>query len=365
MRRRLYALYTGLALLAPPAMAAPPVTAPGGYTAPLTPFGQPDLQGDWTNATLTPFLRSKALGTRAAYTSEEALALERGARSQVKEALKPTDPKATVKDLPYDCGKGFKGVDCGYNAFWTDSGDRLIRIGGEARTSIVTDPADGQLPLMTPEGKVRAFRRMAAFRSGPHAYDNPESRSLGERCITSFGSSAGPPMLPLLYNNNYQIIQTPDSVAIVVEMVHDVRVIRLNGVHAPASVRTWMGDSIGRFEGKTLVIETTNIRQEQAMFGFGSDAMSVVERLTRISPREILYQFTVTDPKTYTRPFSGELVFSATKGPLYEYACHEGNYALPHILAGARAKEKQGLPYDVDPKGKTAEVGAGGEGGGA
>jgi hypothetical protein len=334
------------------------------YAAPVTSFGQPDLQGDWSNATLTPFMRDKALGVRGAFTPEEAAALERGAKAQAKEGLKPTDPKATIKDLPYDCGKGFKGVDCGYNAFWTDSGDHLIRVGGQPRTSIITDPIDGQLPPMTSEGKVRAFKRMAAFRSGPHAYDNPESRSLGERCITSFGSSAGPPMLPLLYNNTYQIVQTPDAVAIVVEMVHDVRVIRLKGGHAPAAVRTWMGDSIGRFEGQTLVVETANIRPEQAMFGFGSDQMSTVERLTRISPREILYQFTVTDPKTYLRPFSGELIFSATKGPLYEYACHEGNYALPHILAGARAKEKQGLPYDVDPQGKPAETGPGGEGGG-
>ena len=331
--------------------AAPTTSATGGYQVPMTSFGQPDFGGDWNNATLTPFIRPKAYGARLTMTPEEAAKIEKGEAVQRTEGLKPTDPKLKIKDLPYDCGKGFKGVDCGYNGFWTDSGNYLIHIDGQARTSIITDPPTGQLPPMTPEGQVRGLKFLSALRGkGPHAYDNPESRSLGERCITSFGSSAGPPMLPLLYNNNYEIVQTPDSIAILVEMVHDVRVIKLNGQHAPSNIRSWMGDSIGHWEGKTLVIETTNIRHEQAMYGMGSDEFKVMERLTRISPQQILYQFTVTDPKTYKQPFSGEETFNATKGPIYEYACHEGNYALPHILAGARAKEKQGLPYDVDVK---------------
>jgi hypothetical protein len=344
---------SALALSATASHAAPatPASANGGYQVPMTSFGQPDFGGDWNNATLTPLVRPKVLGMRLTLTPEEAAKIEKGEASAKTEGLKPTDPKLKVKDLPYNCGKGFKGVDCGYNAFWTDSGDHLIHIDGLARTSIINDPPTGQFPPMTPEGQARAMKIFSAARGkGPHAYDNPESRSLGERCITSFGSSAGPPMLPLLYNNNYEIVQTPDSIAILVEMVHDVRVIKLNGQHAPSNIKSWMGDSIGHWEGKTLVIETTNIRREQALYGMGSDEFKVVERLTRISPQQILYQFTVSDPKTFKQPLSGEETFNATKGPIYEYACHEGNYALPHILAGARAKEKQGLPYDVDVK---------------
>lgn len=339
------------------------------YEPPTTAFGQPDLQGTWSNATLTPFAREAKYGERLTLTPQEAAQIEQSNDALNKEGLKPTDPKATINDLPVDCGRGFKGVDCGYNSFWVDPGNRLIRIDGQPRASILTSPANGQTPPMTPEGQARAAKAFRAFRGSPHAYDNPENRSLGERCITSFGSSAGPPMLPLLYNNNYQITQSPDSMAILVEMVHDVRIIRFGGRHPPADIRTWMGDSIGHWEGKTLVIDTTNIRQEQAMYGVGSPDFHVVERLTRIAPDRILYRFTVDDPKTYTQPFSGELTFNATKGPLYEYACHEGNYALPHILAGARAKEKAGLPYDEPVKagadGRPADTSTppGGEGG--
>jgi hypothetical protein len=165
-------------------------------------------------------------------------------------------------------------------------------------------------------------------------------RSLGERCILSFGSSAGPPMIPLLYNNNYQIVQTKDSVVILVEMVHDARVVRLNSKHRPASVRTWMGDSIGWWEGETLVVETTNFRPDQS-FRASSQNLKVTERFTRVDPNQVLYRFTVEDPDTFTRPFSGEVAMNATGEKIYEYACHEGNYALPGILAGARAQEQE------------------------
>lgn len=346
-----------LALVSAAAMAALCLAAPAlardkaAYAAPKTAFGQPDLEGTWTNATLTPFTRDKAAyGSRLTMTPEEAAKIEKTNDAAIKDGLKPTDPKLTIKDLPVDCGRGFKGVDCGYNSFWTDPGTRLMRINGEPRTSIVVEPADGQMPAFTPEGAARAAQRFARGRGNPHAYDNPENRSLGERCITSFGSSAGPPMLPLLYNNNYQIVQAPDQIAIVVEMVHDTRIIKLNGQHQPAGMRSWMGDSVGRWEGDTLVVETTNIRPEQALFGIGSDQFTVVERFTRIAPDKIFYQWTVTDPKTFKAPMKGEETLSATKGPVYEYACHEGNYALGHILAGARAKEKAGLPYDEEVK---------------
>ena len=172
---------------------------------------------------------------------------------------------------------------------------------------------------------------------------------MGERCLLSFGSSAGPPMLPNGYNNNvYQIVQTKDAVLIEVEMVHDTRIVRLNAKHHPSNLKTWLGDSIGRWEGDTLVIETINMRPEQGLRGGGSDRTKVTEWLTRVGPNKIHYKFTIDDPGTYTQPVSGEVAFNATKGPVYEYACHEGNYAMEGILAGARAAEKAGKPAERD-----------------
>jgi hypothetical protein len=328
-----------LACALAPAAAAAPAPA-GAYHAPRTAFGQPDLQGAWTNATITPFERDKKYGDRLALTDQEVKALEGDNAALVAEGAKPTDPNAKVTDLPTNCGRGFTGVDCGYNSAWVDPGTRIIDLGGVKRSSILVAPADGHLPPMTKEAAARMQARFASLRRGN--FDNPENRSLGERCILSFGSSAGPPMLPLLYNNNYQIVQTADEVAIEVEMVHDVRHIRLAGAHPPASVRLWMGDSIGHWEGDTLVVETTNMRPEQNFRG-ASVGSKIVERFTRVAPDQIKYSFTVDDPQVYTAPYTGEVALNATKGPIYEYACHEGNYALPGILAGARAEEKEAL----------------------
>jgi hypothetical protein len=169
--------------------------------------------------------------------------------------------------------------------------------------------------------------------------DGPEMRSLGERCLMSFGSSAGPPMIPLLYNNNYQIVQTKDAVVILVEMVHDARVVRLNAQHKPDSIRQWMGDSIGRWDGDTLVVETVNLRPEQRFNG-ATDKVKFTERFTRIAPDQISYQFTIEDAAVWDKPWGGEVAMNKSKDNLYEYACHEGNYALPGILAGAREEER-------------------------
>jgi hypothetical protein len=316
------------------------VAAPATYHAPRNAFGQPDLQGNWTNATITPFERDKKYGERLALTDQEVKALEGDNAALVAEGNKPTDPNAKVTDLPTNCGRGFTGVDCGYNSAWVDPGTKIIDLGGVKRSSILVSPADGHLPPMTKEAQARMQARIATLRRGN--FDNPENRSLGERCILSFGSSAGPPMLPLLYNNNYQIVQTRDEVAIDVEMVHDVRHIRLTDKHVPPNVKLWMGDSIGHWEGDTLVVETTNLRPEQNFRG-ASVGSKIVERFTRVSPDQIKYSFTVDDPQIYTAPYTGEVALNAAKGPLYEYACHEGNYALPGILAGARTEEKEAL----------------------
>jgi hypothetical protein len=186
--------------------------------------------------------------------------------------------------------------------------------------------------------------------------DNPETRSLGERCIVGYGSTGGPPMLNVLYNNNYQIVQSPGYVVIMVEMNHDARVIRLGGAHLPATLRPWMGDSVGHWEGDTLVVETTNLNPGEQFTAdvrhrlyLASDS-KVTERFTRIAGDQILYEFKVEEPKAYTQSWRGEIPMHATKGPIYEYACHEGNYALPDILAGARQQEAEAAAKAAAPK---------------
>jgi hypothetical protein len=339
--RSLTAISLVLFLAAPAAMAQTSST----YHAPKNGWGQPDLQGTYTTATLTPLTRDPKLGTRNALTKQEADAIEKANREQVARADAPTPPEATVKDLKNaDCGPdGISGFNCGYNQGWKDPGTTLINIDGEKRASIITSPANGQLPPRVPAAA-------AARRTG--RTDNPEGFSLGERCLLSFGSSAGPPMLPLMYNNTYQIVQSKDEVAIDVEMVHDVRHIRLNAQHGPSNVKLWMGDSVGHWEGDTLVVETVNMRPEQGLRG-GSPNQKVIEKFRRIGPNALSYQFTVEDPDTYAAPFSGEVEMRTTKGQVYEYACHEGNYALTGMLAGARAEEK-----------KQAQAGAGAKSGG-
>ncbi|HEY8616639.1 hypothetical protein [Phenylobacterium sp.] len=345
-----------LATLAAPPVAAAQAPAASAWKAPRNAWGQPDLQGVWTNATITPLERPAQFNSLV-IPEAEARKLEAANAQQNAEGLKPTDPNAKVTDLPVDCGRGFRGTDCGYNSFWVDPGTRVIRIGGQARSSIIVDPPNGKLPPLTEAARQRMAQRFG--RNNPRAFDGPEMRSLGERCILSFGTSAGPPMLPLLYNNTYQIVQGKDEIAILVEMVHDVRIVRLNAKPLPASVKQWMGDSIGRWEGDTLVVETSNMRPEQGLRGASGGTQKITERFTRVAPDQILYSFTIDDPATYTAPFTGEVAMNATKGPIYEYACHEGNYALEGILAGARAMEKQGRVPTSDPVADLA-----GEGGG-
>lgn len=304
------------------------------YKAPRNEFGQPDLQGVWTNATITPLERSEQFGNRLTIKPAEAAAYEKMFLDVSAADDAPTDPNTRTEDLPEDCGFGFSGADCGYNDFWIDPGRHMFLVDGKHRSSIIVEPANGRVPPLTPEGEARIKEQYAAYKN----WDGPEIRPVGERCLLSFDSSAGPPMLPLLYNNMYQIVQTRDAVMIHVEMVHDTRIVKLDGKRLPSEMKQWMGDSIGHWEGETLVIETANIRKEQIFQG-SSENMKVTERLTRISPAQILYRFTIEDPTTFTRPWSGELIFATSKGHIHEYACHEGNYALTGILSGARADE--------------------------
>jgi hypothetical protein len=353
MRWRALALTVSvLALTAAPALAQ----GPKPFHAPRTAYGQPDLQGVWTNATITPLARDPKFGERNVLTRAEAAAAESATRAQVARADAPTPPEATVKDLKNaDCGAdGISGFNCGYNQGWKDPGTAVVDINGEKRASILVEPRNGRFPAMTPDAQARARERAAKARAGGF-YDGPEARAPGERCLVAFGSSSGPPMLPVMYNNNYQIVQTKDEVIVLVEMVHDVRHIRLNAPHGPSNVKLWMGDSIGHFEGDTLVVETTNMRPEQGLRGGGSDQAKVTEWFTRIAPNKIRYRFRLDDPGTYSAPITGEMALNPAKGQVYEYACHEGNYAMSSILAGARAAEREGRPYDIGG-------GAGGEG---
>ena len=340
------------AALATSAFAAPSA-ATGAWKAPRNSWGQPDMSGVWTNATITTLERPPMFGERLVLTDQEARRMEAGNAARMQGAAQPTKDGTKVDELP-SCGGGQTGPACGYNAFWVDPGTKVIRIGAEARSSIIVEPKDGKLPLnAAAQGRIRAAQGNARVGN----FDGPERRPLGERCLVGFGSTSGPPMLPVLYNNHYQIMQNGDEVMIAVEMVHDVRHIRLNDTaHKPAGVRLWMGDSIGHWEGDTLVVETTNFRRDQTFRGATAD-QRVIERFTRISPQQILYQFEVIDPAAFTSPVKGEESFNATKDMVYEYACHEGNYALPGILAGAREEEKKGKEMEGN-RGEVREEGA-------
>jgi len=293
-----------------------------------TPDGKPDLQGVWTNATLTPLDRPSSVAGKATLTDAEAAAWEKSTADEVKKY----DGKA---DNPVADRFGSGGTG-GYNALFIDWGSELARVDGVKRTSLVIDPPDGKVPPLTPEGGKRSAGIIRSYVTFDSVKDRPHS----ERCLLGFGSTSGPPMLPVLYNNNYQIVQTPTHVMILVEMVHDARIVRINGTHPAANVRQWLGDSIGHWEGDTLVVDTTNFT-EMTGFRGNSENLHVVERFKLVDAGTILYRATVDDPNTFAKAWTVEYPFSATKGPVYEYACHEGNYSMTDILGGARKAEQE------------------------
>tara|TARA_R110002072_G_scaffold278758_1_gene440624 strand:- start:22675 stop:23724 length:1050 start_codon:yes stop_codon:yes gene_type:complete len=303
------------------------------YTPPRTWDGVPDLQGVWRNATVTPLTRPRELGDRQAYTREEAFQLERAAQQAVEEDNEPLDP-----NRPPPPATSLPPVG-NYDLFWTDRGMFMPTINGEFRTSIIIDPPNGQMPGYTEEFMAT---RAAERGTGPGPFDGPEGRGVGERCLLAFGSNSGPPMLPVMYNSHYQIVQSPGYVTIIVEMINDARIIRIQDEHDPHAdvMNKWMGDSIGRWEGDTLVVETQHFNPWQSFRG-ASENLKVTERFRRESDSKIIYTFTVDDPTVFESSFTGELALTAYDDPLYEYACHEGNYALPGTLAGARIAEEE------------------------
>jgi hypothetical protein len=306
---------------ATPAKATP---AAKTWNLPRTPDGQPDLQGIWSNATLSPLERPRELAGKQFFTEAEAAEYE-------KKVLEHNNAdRRDSQDAEAD-------IALAYNDFWYDRGTKIVP---SRRTSLIVDPPDGRIPSLTPEAQKREAARAEA-RRGRGPADSWEDRNLAERCLTR-----GAPKLPGGYNNNFMILQGPGYVAILQEMIHEVRVIPLDGrPHLPQNIRLWLGDSRGHWEGDTLVVDTTNFRDEIRFnlyycCGIAGANLHLVERFTRVDKDTIDYQYMVDDPTTYTSRWTVAVPLWRTPGPIYEYACHEANYGMAGILAGARAEEK-------------------------
>jgi hypothetical protein len=317
----------------PPAAIAGQAPAKGtkagskNYTPPRTPDGQPDLQGVWDYRNVTPLQRPAEFADKATLTDAEIAAYEKTRQATLDKDRRDGDAQADVARA--------------YNDFWWDYGKKVV--GGQ--TSLIVDPPDGKLPTLTAEGQKRAdarrgFQTNNAREEGGvgRGFDSYLDRPLGERCI--LWGVAGPPMAPGPYNNNVQLIQSADWVVIVNEMIHEHRMVPLDGrPHIPSNIRSWQGDSRGHWDGNTLVVETTNFNDKRNFQGT-SENMRLTERFTRVAKDTLVYEYTVDDPATFTKPWTARFPMVSNPEPMYEYACHEGNYALPHALEGARNLEK-------------------------
>ncbi len=337
---------------APAPILGPKIVA--GFKPPLF-NGKPDFTGVWNNETLTGIERSPAFGSRLILNDAETRIIEGANDTLLARANAPTKPGSTVTDIEHldSCSGGRSGAAqvCNYDAAWTAPGELVMRVNGQPRTSLLTTP-DGRYPRGKRQETASARQRRAQAQTGegegPGASaaernrgpqnDNPETRGLAERCIVV---RSDPPMFDGLYNNNHFFQMTKDSVAIVTEMIHDTRIIRLNSKHRTDGVRPWFGDAIGWWEGDTLVVETTNMPESQSYRGSWEN-LKVTERFTMVSPTRMNYRFEITDPTMWDKPWGGEYEFVRGQR-MFEYACHEGNYGLENILAGARAEEQAAL----------------------
>jgi hypothetical protein len=315
--RMIFAIVCGAAFLT----SLPSLAQTKAYTPPRTPDGQPDLQGYWTNSTYTPLERPNGV-TKEFYTPQEAA--ERNKREAAREGAQTTP--GTTEDVHYD-----------FSQFALDRSQAPLT--RSLRTSIIYDPPDGKIPPLTAEGKRKTAAREEAAKKLGGRWDSAQSNQLDDRCIMMRGP--GPPLMDAGYNSNYQIVQAPGYVMILTEMIHDVRLIPLDGAPQPSpNIRLWMGISRGRWEGNTLVVETTNFNGKNPFAG-SSENLRVTERFTRVADDVIEYKFTIDDESMWARPWSGELPLARTKGPIFEHACHEGNYGLYNTLVGARLEEKR------------------------
>jgi hypothetical protein len=368
MRNRLIARMSvggmALALIALTAlpMAGQVKTTAAKSALPRMPDGHPDLQGTYDLTTMTPLEGLPGdppyLTKEQAEAREKAESARRAKDNQPSRADRPAPPLGGDTSAPKSFFEALEklggGAVGGYNRYWLNQGTAFTVVDGQVRTSIVVDPPDGHVP---PNNAAARKRLAAAVRptptsdapenqdrtaEPPGAFDNPEQRPLGERCLLGFGSTSGPPALPdYFYNDLHQIVQTPDSIMILTEMVHDARIVRMNAQHLPKNIRRWMGDSVGHWEGDTLVVDTTNFN-DKTRFRGSTENLHIIERFTRVDDKTLLYRFTVEDPDTWDRPWTGEYTWPATSKPIYEYACHEGNYALGDVLRGARRQEAEG-----------------------
>jgi hypothetical protein len=305
-------------LLLTGALSALVVTSDAAQKAlPRTADGHPDLQGIWANDTVTTLERPKRFADKEVLSEQEAIAYEHDRVGRWSDRFGELEV-TTTGELSDE---------------WQENGTVVPG----RRTSLIVDPTDGKIPALTPRARARADARADAMKD--HPADGPEDRTLYERCLTG---SAGPPMLPPVYNQNLQIVQTRDHVLILTEMIHDARIVRMNAGHLPSPIRLWLGDSVGRWDADTLVVDTTNFTDKTRFRGSG-DGLHVIERFTRTSAVTIRYDFTVDDASSFTRPWSGRLWIRRTKGPIYEYGCHEGNYSMVGVLRGARFAEAESL----------------------
>ncbi len=284
---------------------------------------RPNFEGTWNSATVTPIERPAQLRDKPFFTAAEAAQFEREVAKRNEEPA----PEERAKQ---------KGTGT-YNTFYREWGTRVVRT---LRTSIITEPADGRIPALTPAAEAIKRRRVEGIKKG----ENPEELGLQDQCLTFL--TAGPPLLPYSYNSNYQIVQTDTAIAVHAEMIHDARIIHLDGrPHLPPSIRSWSGDSIGRWDGSTLVVDTTNFNDGGGFYGdaggnFGWDRnLHLIERFSLLDPDTLLYQFEIDNPTAFTRPWKGELTLTRTTDRIYEFACHEANYSLDNMLRGYRAGE--------------------------
>jgi len=351
-----------LGLLACTSLLLAPLAIAQDGDIPRTPSGHPDLSGTYDVSTLTPMQRPQEFGDKRFLTNDEAAVIAADELQRNIDRQQDSNPDRTAPPQGGDGSTGASGNVGGYNSFWIDRGTDAYQIAGQWRTSIIIDPPDGRIPPVTDERRAAQRARLSAGETsqftrdfgnndgtaywleagldaaGP--YDNMEERGFAERCLLSFGSTSGPPMLPALYNNHKRIVQSEDTVLIHVEMVHEARIVRMNAEHDPDNIRKWLGDSIGWWEGDTLVVETTNFRDVPA-FSQGSRDMKVTERFRMESADKLIYGFTVEDPTTWTASFTGEYAWPRSTNKVFEYACHEANYALEGIMKGARLLEAE------------------------
>jgi hypothetical protein len=378
----------------------PAAMAQASYAAPKTSWGAPDLQGVWSNASVTKLTRPAGV-ERLVLTPEEARALENKDFNNARTAIekKPTDQSTGAPEK----GKPLPSVG-NYNAVWVDPGSKIASVKGELRSSWIVDPPNGRVPMSDAGRRKLATWRPDATRDGSFkpapvaepakaatrsqtpvkakavasaqpaakpfvdlveaprsanaggaasAYLGPESRGTGERCVV-MGNMGGPVMLNGLYNNHFQVVQTPDHVLIDIEMIHDARIVPIVSSKAeaskryrPAAMETWLGDSVGWYEGDTLVVQSRNFNRQHAGQVFISDTGTLTERFTRVGPEDIVYEFIVEDPEVYTQVWKGEIAWRKIDGHVYEFACHEGNYGLFNILSGAREQERTGRTLEL------------------